>query len=144
MACGACIVSTNVGGIPHLVQQERDALLVDPGRSRTDGAADRAPLSDPALAERGFRCARAKAERSTGRRPSADGTRCLDRSARNASAELPRRRASAASTERPLAPEMKLAISFDYDSPEGYRNSFGMQGWPADADQQGTDVLLAC
>ena len=37
---------------------------------------------------------------------------------------------------------MKLAISFDYDSPEGYRNSFGMQGWPADADQQGTDVLL--
>jgi peptidoglycan/xylan/chitin deacetylase (PgdA/CDA1 family) len=37
---------------------------------------------------------------------------------------------------------MKLAISFDYDSPEGYRNSFGMQGWPADSDQQGTDVLL--
>jgi peptidoglycan/xylan/chitin deacetylase (PgdA/CDA1 family) len=37
---------------------------------------------------------------------------------------------------------MKLAISFDYDSPEGYRNSFGMQGWPADADEQGTDLLL--
>jgi peptidoglycan/xylan/chitin deacetylase (PgdA/CDA1 family) len=37
---------------------------------------------------------------------------------------------------------MKLAISFDYDSPEGYRNSFGMQGWKADADQVGTDVLL--
>jgi peptidoglycan/xylan/chitin deacetylase (PgdA/CDA1 family) len=37
---------------------------------------------------------------------------------------------------------MKLAISFDYDSPEGYRNSFGMQGWRSDADQEGTDVLL--
>jgi peptidoglycan/xylan/chitin deacetylase (PgdA/CDA1 family) len=37
---------------------------------------------------------------------------------------------------------MRLAISFDYDSPEGYRNSFGMQGWRSDADQQGADVLL--
>lgn len=37
---------------------------------------------------------------------------------------------------------MKLAISFDYDSPEGYRNSFGMRGWRADADQAGTDLLL--
>jgi peptidoglycan/xylan/chitin deacetylase (PgdA/CDA1 family) len=37
---------------------------------------------------------------------------------------------------------MKLAISFDYDSPEGYRNSFGMQGWRSDADQEGADVLL--
>jgi peptidoglycan/xylan/chitin deacetylase (PgdA/CDA1 family) len=37
---------------------------------------------------------------------------------------------------------MRLAISFDYDSPEGYRNSFGMQGWRADADQTGTDLLL--
>ncbi len=37
---------------------------------------------------------------------------------------------------------MRLAISFDYDSPEGYRNSFGMQGWPADADHKGADVLL--
>ena len=37
---------------------------------------------------------------------------------------------------------MKLAISFDYDSPEGYRNSFGMRGWRADADQAGTDLLM--
>lgn len=37
---------------------------------------------------------------------------------------------------------MKLTISFDYDSPEGYRNSFGMQGCSADADQVGTDRLL--
>jgi peptidoglycan/xylan/chitin deacetylase (PgdA/CDA1 family) len=37
---------------------------------------------------------------------------------------------------------MKLAISFDYDSPEGYRNSFGMTDCRPDADQQGADVLL--
>jgi glycosyltransferase involved in cell wall biosynthesis len=28
MACGACIVSTNVGGIPYLLEHEKDALLV--------------------------------------------------------------------------------------------------------------------
>lgn len=37
---------------------------------------------------------------------------------------------------------MKLTISFDYDSPEGYRNSFGMRDCRADADQAGTDLLL--
>lgn len=37
---------------------------------------------------------------------------------------------------------MKLAISFDYDSPEGYRNSFGMRGWRANADQEGADLLM--
>ncbi len=37
---------------------------------------------------------------------------------------------------------MKLAISFDYDSPEGFRRSFGMQKMQPDADQRGTDLLL--
>jgi peptidoglycan/xylan/chitin deacetylase (PgdA/CDA1 family) len=37
---------------------------------------------------------------------------------------------------------MRLAISFDYDSPEGYRRSFGMKSMPADSDQKGTDALL--
>jgi peptidoglycan/xylan/chitin deacetylase (PgdA/CDA1 family) len=37
---------------------------------------------------------------------------------------------------------MKLAISFDYDSPEGFRRSFGMRNVSADADQRGTDLLL--
>ncbi len=37
---------------------------------------------------------------------------------------------------------MKLAISFDYDSPEGFRRSFGMQKMSPDADQRGTDLLL--
>jgi peptidoglycan/xylan/chitin deacetylase (PgdA/CDA1 family) len=37
---------------------------------------------------------------------------------------------------------MNLAISFDYDSPEGYRRSFGLRECRADADQQGTELLL--
>ncbi len=37
---------------------------------------------------------------------------------------------------------MKLAISFDYDSPEGFRRSFRMQRMSPDADQRGTDLLL--
>ncbi len=37
---------------------------------------------------------------------------------------------------------MRLAISFDYDSPEGYRRSFGMRGCRASADEEGTRVLL--
>jgi peptidoglycan/xylan/chitin deacetylase (PgdA/CDA1 family) len=37
---------------------------------------------------------------------------------------------------------MRLAISFDYDSPEGYRKSFGLQHCRPDADQRGADVLL--
>jgi hypothetical protein len=37
---------------------------------------------------------------------------------------------------------MNLAISFDYDSPEGYRRSFGLRDCRPDADQQGTEMLL--
>ena len=37
---------------------------------------------------------------------------------------------------------MRLAISFDYDSPEGYRRSFGLKNCRPNADQQGTDALL--
>jgi peptidoglycan/xylan/chitin deacetylase (PgdA/CDA1 family) len=37
---------------------------------------------------------------------------------------------------------MNLAISFDYDSPEGYRRSFGLQNCRADADQAGAELLL--
>lgn len=37
---------------------------------------------------------------------------------------------------------MKVAISFDYDSPEGFRRSFGMQDVDPDADRRGTDLLL--
>ena len=37
---------------------------------------------------------------------------------------------------------MNLAISFDYDSPEGYRRSFGLRDCRADADQRGAELLL--
>jgi peptidoglycan/xylan/chitin deacetylase (PgdA/CDA1 family) len=37
---------------------------------------------------------------------------------------------------------MKLAISFDYDSPEGYRRSFGLRDCNPAADQEGTEALL--
>lgn len=31
MACGLCVISTNVGGIPYLLENEVDALLIDSG-----------------------------------------------------------------------------------------------------------------
>ena len=37
---------------------------------------------------------------------------------------------------------MNLAISFDYDSPEGYRRSFGLRDCRPDADQRGAELLL--
>ena len=50
MACGACIVSTNVGGIPHLLREGRNALLVEPGDpSRMASAVERL-LDSPSLA----------------------------------------------------------------------------------------------
>ena len=35
-----------------------------------------------------------------------------------------------------------IAISFDYDSPAGYRESFHMRDFPANADYEGTNILL--
>jgi len=52
LASGLCVVSTAVGGVPYLVQHERDALLVpadDPGAMAD---AIRRVIADPALAER--------------------------------------------------------------------------------------------
>jgi glycosyltransferase involved in cell wall biosynthesis len=51
MACGLCVVSTNVGGIPYLVEHERDALLVPAGDVRQMSAAVRRLLADEQLAE---------------------------------------------------------------------------------------------
>lgn len=51
MACGLCIVSTNAGGIPYLLEHGRDALLVprdDPGAM---AAAIHRILTEPGLAE---------------------------------------------------------------------------------------------
>lgn len=63
MACGLCVVSTNVGGIPYLLDDEQDALLVPPGDAEAMATAVRRILSEPGLAARLSENARAKAER---------------------------------------------------------------------------------
>ena len=62
MACGLCIVSTRVGGIPYLLEDEKDALLVPPDDPPAMAAAIRRILTQPALAQRLSWNARRKAE----------------------------------------------------------------------------------
>lgn len=62
MAAGLCIVSTNVGGIPYLLKDEHDALLVPPGNSDAMAHAVERVLYEPGLAARLSRNARASAE----------------------------------------------------------------------------------
>src|SRR5262249_28011321 len=62
MACGLCIVSTDVGGIPHLRQHERDALLVPRGDVGAMAQAVRRLMTDSALATQTSTAARRKAE----------------------------------------------------------------------------------
>ena len=50
MACGLCVVSTNVGGVPHLMRDGREGLLVAPDNPREMAGAVRRILEDPALA----------------------------------------------------------------------------------------------
>jgi len=63
MACGLCVVTTKVGGIPHLVTHEREALLVPPDDPDAMAGAVLKILDDPALADRLSRQGREKAER---------------------------------------------------------------------------------
>lgn len=62
MACGLCIVSTNVGGIPYLLDHEHDALLVPPEDPEAMSAAVQRLLKEPKLAAQLSANARAKAE----------------------------------------------------------------------------------
>lgn len=62
MASGLCIVSTNAGGIPYLLEHERDALLVSPNNAAEMAGAVRRILNEPALAARLSAAARRKAE----------------------------------------------------------------------------------
>jgi len=62
MACGLCIVSTDVGGIPYLLEHEKDALLVPPDDPDAMAAAVRRILTEPGLARRLSENARRKAE----------------------------------------------------------------------------------
>lgn len=52
LACGVPVVSTNVGGMPHLVQDGETALLVPPGDAGALAAAALRVLETPALRER--------------------------------------------------------------------------------------------
>ncbi len=62
MACGLCIVSTNVGGIPYLLEDEKDALLIPPNDPEAMAFAIRRILTEPDLAEKLSMNARKKAE----------------------------------------------------------------------------------
>jgi glycosyltransferase involved in cell wall biosynthesis len=62
MACGMCVVSTNVGGVPFLLQHEVDSLLVPPDDSEAMVGAVRRVLTEPGLAARLSSNARRKAE----------------------------------------------------------------------------------
>ncbi|HEY8187113.1 MAG TPA: glycosyltransferase family 4 protein [Pyrinomonadaceae bacterium] len=62
MACGLCVVSTNAGGIPYLLEDEHDALLVPPDDPEAMAAAVRRLLTEEGLAERISRNARQKVE----------------------------------------------------------------------------------
>ncbi|HEX8776469.1 MAG TPA: glycosyltransferase family 4 protein [Pyrinomonadaceae bacterium] len=62
LACGLCVVSTNVGGIPYLLEDERDALLVAPRDEQAMSRAVRRILTDSQLAARLSENARRKAQ----------------------------------------------------------------------------------
>jgi glycosyltransferase involved in cell wall biosynthesis len=62
MACGLCVVSTNVGGLPYLLDDGQDSLLVPPDDPRAMANAVRRTLTEPGLAERLSRGARMKVE----------------------------------------------------------------------------------
>jgi glycosyltransferase involved in cell wall biosynthesis len=64
MACGMCVVSTDVGGMPYLLEDGRDGLLVPPGDAEAMAAAVNRILLEPRLAERLSANARRKVEAS--------------------------------------------------------------------------------
>ena len=61
MACGLCIVSTRVGGIPYLLEDGEDALLVPPNDPDAMAEAVKRILMEPGLGARLSRNARTKA-----------------------------------------------------------------------------------
>lgn len=62
MACGLCVVSTNVGGLPYLLEDGADALLVPPRAAQAMANALRRILTEPGLAEKLSGAGRRKAE----------------------------------------------------------------------------------
>jgi len=62
LACGLCVVSTNVGGLRHLLRHEYDALLAPGGDAESIAAAVRRVLLEPPLAQQLSRNGRKTAE----------------------------------------------------------------------------------
>jgi glycosyltransferase involved in cell wall biosynthesis len=62
MASGLCVVSTNVGGVPYVVDHETNGLLVPPKDPEAMANAVRRVLADPVLSERMSSSGRQKAE----------------------------------------------------------------------------------
>jgi glycosyltransferase involved in cell wall biosynthesis len=62
MACGLCVVSTDVGGVPRLLSDGQDALLVPPSDAATMADAVRRIVREPSLAARLSANARTTAE----------------------------------------------------------------------------------
>jgi glycosyltransferase involved in cell wall biosynthesis len=62
MACGLCIISTNVGGIPYLLEDEHDALLVPTDDPSAMAKAVQRVLTEDGLADRLSCNARRKVE----------------------------------------------------------------------------------
>jgi glycosyltransferase involved in cell wall biosynthesis len=62
MAAGLCIVSTNVGGLSHLLRDEHEALLVPPSDPDAMAAAVTRILTQPGLAARLSANSRLRAE----------------------------------------------------------------------------------
>lgn len=62
MACGLCVVSTNVGGIPYLLENEGDSLLVPNGNDVAMAKAVQRLITEDGLSKRLSENARRKAE----------------------------------------------------------------------------------
>ncbi len=63
MACGLCVVSTDVGGIPYLLKDGEDALLVPGNNAQAMSAAITRLLTEPELASTISKNARTAAEK---------------------------------------------------------------------------------
>lgn len=62
-ACGLCVASTDVGGIPYLLEDEHDALLVPPSDPEAMRTAARRILTEPGLAVKLSQNGRRKVEK---------------------------------------------------------------------------------
>jgi len=63
MACGLCVVSTNVGGVPYLISQPSNGLLVKPDDVQDLAGSIRALLTEPDICSAISRNARSTVER---------------------------------------------------------------------------------